>query len=295
MTHQLLITSFYRFVDLPDYRALRGPWLVRAHALGLKGSILLAAEGLNTTLCGEPDSLRLFLSELQQDARLADLRWLESWHTGPAPFGRMQIRLKSEIIRMNTPNLSPAQNRGTYLKGEAWDQLLQDPDTVLIDTRNAYEVRLGTFKGALNPNLQHFSELPQWLDQHMANKQQKKIAMFCTGGIRCEKSTAYLRQQGFADVYHLEGGILGYFQDTGNAKGLWDGSCFVFDERFAVDAQLNPVPPVRCVTCNTELLTEDLEASTTAELYCRACTIVPAAACAPAFRPVTGDNTRTDH
>jgi UPF0176 protein len=271
MTTQLLITSFYRFVDLPDYRELRGRWLAHAQALGLKGSILLASEGVNGNLCGTADTLRQFMTDLQQDPRLADLTWLESWHTGPAPFGRMQIRLKAEIIRMNTPDLSPSQNRGTYAQGTAWDQLLQDPETIVIDTRNAYEVRLGTFKGALNPNLRHFSELPQWLDTHLAGKQQKKVAMFCTGGIRCEKSTAYLREQGFPEVYHLQGGILRYLQDTGNASNLWQGSCFVFDDRFAVDAQLQSVPPVTCTTCRAELLTEDLEAGTTEPFQCRTC------------------------
>lgn len=271
MTQPLLLTSFYRFVDLPDYRELRAPWLARAQALGLKGTILLAPEGLNATLCGTPDTLRQYLHELQEDPRLTGLTWLESRHTGPAPFGRMQIRLKSEIIRMNTPGLSPDRHRGTYLKGEAWDALLRDPETILIDTRNAYEVRIGTFKGALNPNLRYFSELPHWLDQHLADKQAKKIAMFCTGGIRCEKSTAYLKQKGFPEVYHLEGGILRYFEDTANAGELWEGSCFVFDERFAVDAQLKAVPPPTCTTCNTALLTEDLEEIPGGPLQCRTC------------------------
>jgi UPF0176 protein len=271
MTQPLLLVTFYRFVDLPDFRELRAPWLARAQELHLKGSILLATEGLNATLCGTPDALREFLASLQQDPRLADLTWLESSHNGPAPFGRMQIRLKSEIIRMNTPGLSPAQHRGTYLRGAAWDALLQDPDTIVIDTRNAYEVRLGTFKPALNPNLQHFSELPQWLDQHLAGQQNKKIAMFCTGGIRCEKSTAYLRQQGFAEVYHLQGGILRYFQETANSADLWQGSCFVFDERFAVDPALQPAPAPTCVACGTQLLTEDLETTTTEPPHCRPC------------------------
>jgi UPF0176 protein len=272
MTTSLLILSCYHFADLPDYRALREPWLARARALGLKGSILLASEGLNATLCGAPLAVREFVASLQQDPRLAGLRCLEMPHSGPVPFGRMQIRLKSEIIRMNVPAVAPATGRGQYVRGQDWDALLADPDTLVIDTRNAYEVALGTFQGAVNPGLRQFSELPGWLDDHIRTHPPRRVAMFCTGGIRCEKSTAYLRQQGLEEVYHLEGGILGYLQETGNAAGLWQGDCFVFDGRFAVNDQVQPAAPVTCRVCTDVLLTEDLEAEAGHRLVCRACT-----------------------
>lgn len=243
-----LTAAFYKFVALADADALREPLLARCEALGVQGLVLLAHEGINGTVAGTPDAVQALLAWLRSDPRLADLQHKEGF-AQRAPFHRMKVRLKREIVTMNQPDLQPMTQAGTYVKPQDWNQLIQDPDVLLIDTRNDYEVDVGTFQGAVDPRIQNFSELPAWLDSLPVLKKKPKVAMFCTGGIRCEKSTAYLRAQGFDEVYHLEGGILKYLETVPQEVSLWQGECFVFDERVAVGHGLQPGTHELCRAC----------------------------------------------
>jgi len=244
----VIAASFYKFVELPDYVALRAPLLAHCESCDVKGTILLAAEGINGTIAGAPQNVLAVLDFLRSDARLRDLEHKESF--APAvPFYRMKVRLKREIVAMGVPGLSPALMAGTYVKSEAWNALLDEPDVVVIDVRNDYEVSLGTFPGALNPCTRSFSELPEWLRQQPVLRDKPRVAMFCTGGIRCEKSTALLRSQGFAEVYHLQGGILKYLETIAEDRSRWQGECFVFDERVAVGPGLKPGHYELCRSC----------------------------------------------
>jgi len=238
-----LTAAFYKFVDLPDYTERKAPLLALCEAHQVKGLILLASEGINSTIAGAPDDVHAVLTYLRQDPLLADLQHKESFSAKP-PFYRMKVRLKKEIVTLGVPGISPTNMAGTYVKPQDWNALIADPEVVVIDTRNDYEVEIGSFAGAINPNIQSFSQLPDWVSQAQAlqNKtgRKPKVAMFCTGGIRCEKSTALLRAQGFDEVYHLEGGILKYLETVPPAHSLWQGECFVFDERVSVGH--GPVP-----------------------------------------------------
>lgn len=210
-----LTAALYKFVELPDFAGLRAPLLACCEAHGVKGTLLLASEGINGTIAGKAEGVHAVLAYLRSDARLASLEHKEA-HAAQMPFYRMKVRLKREIVTLGVPDVHPALMAGEYVKPQDWNQLLDDPALVLVDTRNDYEVSIGTFEGAINPATQSFSELPGWVDQQMAeggklapvNGKKPKVAMFCTGGIRCEKSTALLRSKGFEEVYHLEGGIL---------------------------------------------------------------------------------------
>ena len=234
---QFLTAAFYKFVELPDYALLKAPLLAFCEQRGVKGMILLATEGINSTLAGPPEGVREVLNYLRQDPRLADLQHKEAW-SDKAPFYRMKVRLKHEIVTLGVPEANPAKLAGTYVKPADWNALISDPEVVVIDTRNHYEVGIGTFAGALNPQVDSFSQLPQWIEQaailHPVTGKKPKVAMFCTGGIRCEKSTALMRLQGFDEVYHLEGGILKYLETVPPEQSLWQGACFVFDERVSV-------------------------------------------------------------
>ncbi len=244
-----LTAAFYQFVTLEDPAALREPLLARCEALGVQGLVLLAHEGINGTVAGAPDAVRGLLAWLRSDARLARLQHKESWAARP-PFHRMRVRVKPEIVTMHQPHLQPAEQAGTYVKPQDWNALIQRPDVLLIDTRNDYEVDVGTFRGAVDPRIHNFSELPAWLDRQPALQDKAtKVAMFCTGGIRCEKSTAYLRAQGFSEVYHLEGGILKYLETVPQHQSLWQGECFVFDERVAVGHGLQAGTHELCRAC----------------------------------------------
>ncbi len=232
------------------------PLLARCEAGGVQGLVLLAHEGINGTVAGAPDAVRALLAWLRSDPRLADLQHKESV-AQRAPFHRMKVRLKREIVTMNQPGLQPMTQAGSYVKPRDWNQLIQDPDVLLIDTRNDYEVDVGTFQGAVDPRIKNFSELPAWLDGLPELQKKPKVAMFCTGGIRCEKSTAYLRAQGFEQVYHLEGGILKYLETVPQAQSLWQGECFVFDERVAVGHGLQPGTHELCRACRDPISQQD--------------------------------------
>tara|TARA_Y100000589_G_scaffold317425_1_gene343496 strand:+ start:1064 stop:1972 length:909 start_codon:yes stop_codon:yes gene_type:complete len=228
-----LVATFYKFTPLPDHVSLRDALANRCDELGTCGTILLAEEGINATIAGGREAVMGVIDFLRADARLADLTWKESTAVEP-PFIRMRVRLKKEIVTMGVPGVDPSGSAGTYVKPGEWNELLRDPDVLVIDARNDYEVELGTFEGAVDPGIESFGQLPQWLDHHVDPGAKPKVAMFCTGGIRCEKSTAYLRQAGIEEVFHLEGGILKYLEEVPEPQSLWRGECFVFDERVSV-------------------------------------------------------------
>lgn len=251
-----LTAAFYKFVDLPDYIERKPALLTFCEQHRVKGMILLAREGINSTIAGTPHDVHAVLAYLRSDPLLADLQHKESWSVKP-PFYRMKVRLKKEIVTMNVPGISPTKMAGTYVKPEDWNALISDPNVVVIDTRNDYEVDLGTFQGAIDPRIKSFAELPKWVAQSESLGGSKgpkpKVAMFCTGGIRCEKSTAYMREQGYDEVYHLEGGILKYLETIPPEQSLWEGECFVFDERVSVGHHLVPGHHALCRACRVPL------------------------------------------
>ena len=262
-----LTAALYKFVELPDHAALQAPLLAECEAQGIKGTLLLAAEGINGTIAGLPAGVRAVLSYLRNDPRLAALEHKESWASA-MPFYRMKVRLKKEIVTLGVPDVHPALMAGQYVKPQDWNQLIEQPGVVLVDTRNDYEVSIGTFAGAVNPATASFSELPGWVEREMQNGGKladvngikPKVAMFCTGGIRCEKSTAFLKSKGFGEVYHLEGGILKYLETVPEAQSRWQGQCFVFDERVSVGQGLVQGDLELCRSCR-DPLTEAAKAS----------------------------------
>ena len=251
-----LTAAFYKFVDLPDFADRRAPLLAVCEAHNVKGLILLAREGINSTIAGMSEDVHAVLAYLRQDPKLADLEHKESL-THKAPFHRMKVRLKKEIVTLGVEGISPIKRVGQYVKPEDWNDLISAPDVVLIDTRNDYEVEIGTFRGAIDPQIQSFSQLPDWVQKAKSleaqNGQKPRVAMFCTGGIRCEKSTSLLLEHGFEDVYHLQGGILKYLELVPPEKSLWEGECFVFDERVSVGHGLKPGPHELCRCCREPL------------------------------------------
>lgn len=253
---RFLTAAFYKFVALPDYEQRKAPLLAFCEKHQVKGLILLAREGINSTIAGAPDAVHAVLDYLRQDPLLADLHHKESYADKP-PFHRMKVRLKQEIVTMGVPGISPTLMAGTYVKPADWNALLAEPGVVLIDTRNDYEVEIGSFHGAINPHIKTFAELPTWAEnapQLQASAGKKpKVAMFCTGGIRCEKSTALLRAHGFDEVYHLEGGILKYLETIPPEQSQWHGECFVFDERVSVGHGLVPGSHQLCRACRQPL------------------------------------------
>ncbi|MDX2097955.1 MAG: rhodanese-related sulfurtransferase [Leptolyngbyaceae cyanobacterium bins.59] len=233
-TPSIIVASFYKFIHLSDYRDLRAPLLEHCLTQEIRGTILLAEEGINSTIAGTRSGIESVLAYLRSDPRLSDLEHKES-EADVIPFERMKVRLKREIITMGTPSIDPTCQVGTYVEPEDWNRLISDPDVVLIDTRNHYEVELGTFKGAHDPQTRSFRQFPNYVRNYLNPGQQKKVALFCTGGIRCEKASSFMLAQGFEEVYHLRGGILKYLQTVPASESLWEGQCFVFDQRGAVD------------------------------------------------------------
>lgn len=251
-----VVCALYKFVSLPDYEALRQPLLDCMLAHDVKGTLLLAQEGVNGTVAGSREGVDALLAWLRQDPRLADLSWKESYDT-IEPFYRTKVKLKKEIVTMGVEGIDPRQVVGTYVKPADWNALISDPDVVLIDTRNDYEVDIGTFKNAVNPRTTTFREFPEYVKENLDPAKHKKVAMFCTGGIRCEKSTAYLKEQGFDEVYHLQGGILQYLQDVPPEQSLWQGECFVFDNRVTVNHLLQKGNFDQCHACRRPISEDD--------------------------------------
>ena len=256
--NDILITAFYCFVKLDDHERMQPP--LRQHCLDndVRGIILLAAEGINATIAGPRDGVMAVIDRLRCDPRLSRLEWKESIAQGQ-PFRKLRVRLKKEIITMGVPTIDVAEHSGRYVEPEQWNELIQQEDVLVIDTRNTYETGIGTFKGAIDPGIESFSELPDWLDRNLDPGRHRKVAMFCTGGIRCEKSTAYLRQAGFDEVYHLKGGILKYLEHAARESSLWEGECFVFDERVSVGHGLVPGNLDLCRGCRAPI--DDMDKS----------------------------------
>jgi UPF0176 protein len=223
----------------------------------VKGTLLLAEEGINGTICGQREGVDAVKAWLDADGRFDDLSYKESLSDELA-FYRTKVKLKKEIVTMGVAGINPAHIVGTYVKGDDWNRLISDPDTILIDTRNDYEVAIGTFKNAVNPNTTTFREFPQWAAENLDKTKHKKVAMFCTGGIRCEKSTAYLKEQGFDEVYHLDGGILKYLEEMPEQHSLWQGECFVFDQRVAVKHGLEQGSYDQCYACRMPLSVDEM-------------------------------------
>jgi UPF0176 protein len=255
-----LIVALYKFVDLPDFEDQKEPIQAFCDQHDVKGTLLLAPEGINGTIAGLEHGVKAVLAFLRTDPRFSSLPHKESWSNKP-PFTRMKVKLKKEIVTLRVPELDPNKTVGQYVKPVDWNALLADPEVIVIDTRNHYEVAIGTFNGAINPNIKNFVQLPAWLDaqdilQGEAVK-KTKVAMFCTGGIRCEKSTALLKMRGFEEVYHLEGGILKYLEDVPPEQSQWQGECFVFDERVSVDHDLKVGSHDLCRSCQWPLSETD--------------------------------------
>ncbi|AXS41966.1 rhodanese-related sulfurtransferase [Breoghania sp. L-A4] len=229
---ELLVAALYKFVSLPDFREMRDPLHGVCVENGVFGTLLLAAEGINGTIAGPEAAVRAVLDFLRADPRMADLEHKESTASS-MPFRRMKVRLKKEIVTLGVP-VDPNRSVGTYVAAEDWNALISDPDVVVIDTRNDYEVELGTFEGAIDPKTPSFRDFPAFVEASTALANKPKVAMFCTGGIRCEKASSYLVERGFGEVYHLRGGILKYLETVPEDESLWRGECFVFDERAAL-------------------------------------------------------------
>ncbi|OBP14369.1 hypothetical protein A5320_11355 [Rheinheimera sp. SA_1] len=247
-----VVAALYKFVSLPDYVTLRDKLYQHMVLNKVKGTLLLAEEGINGTVCGTREGVDALTAWLAADGRFSGLSYKESFADEPA-FYRTKVKLKKEIVTMGVEGINPSHIVGTYVKGDDWNTLISDPDTIVIDTRNDYEVAIGTFKNAVNPNTTSFREFPQWAAENLDNSKHKKVAMFCTGGIRCEKSTAYLKEQGFDEVFHLDGGILKYLEEVPEAESLWQGECFVFDQRVAVKHGLEQGSYDQCYACRMPL------------------------------------------
>lgn len=244
------VTAFYKFAAISDPPALRERLLDLARAEEIKGTILVAPEGINGTVAGPDAGIRNLLAHLRSDARFADLVSKESYDDAP-PFRRLKVRLKREIVTLRRPEADPTKQVGTYVKPEDWNALIADPDVLVLDTRNTYEVAIGTFKDAVDPETRSFGEFPEFVAAHLDPGKHTRVAMFCTGGIRCEKASAYLLSQGFPEVYHLEGGILKYLETVPPEQSLWQGECFVFDRRVALEHGVKPGSHVMCWACGT--------------------------------------------
>ena len=261
---RFLTAALYKFVALPDFQELRTSLLALCEANQIRGTILLASEGINGTIAATAPAVATLVAWLRSDARLADIDIKYSW-ASELPFLRLKIRLKAEIVSMHVPGVSPLHAAGVYVSPQDWNQLVDDPQVVLVDARNDYEVAIGSFAGAHDPKTRTFAELPAWLDEQSKaggvlaaqDGRKPKVAMFCTGGIRCEKSTAYLRMHGFDEVYHLQGGILKYLETVGPGESRWAGECFVFDERVSVGPGLAPGHLTQCRSCRRPVTESD--------------------------------------
>ena len=249
------IAAFYKFARLPQFEALRGPIQDLCADHGVRGTILLAGEGINGTVAAAPAEMAPFLEKLKALTGLADLEHKASF-AQTMPFLRMKVRLKAEIVTMGEP-VDPLAAVGTYVEPRDWNALISEPDMLVIDTRNDFEVRIGTFKGAVDPQTRSFGDFPGYVRGQLDPGRHKRVAMFCTGGIRCEKATSLLKREGFEEVYHLKGGILKYLEEVPQAESLWQGACFVFDERVAVGHGLSVEDYSLCHGCLTPLSPQD--------------------------------------
>ena len=262
MQDTYLTTAMYHFVSLPHFKTLREPLLQFCVSREIKGTFLLADEGINGTVAGTEKSILELLSFLKNDfifeGNFKNLSHKESW-SDKHPFYRMKVKLKKEIVTLGVPGVSPTKMVGKYVKPQDWNKIISDPEVVLIDTRNDYEYAIGSFKNAINPETNTFREFPEYVKTHFDPTKHKKVAMFCTGGIRCEKASSYMMSEGFDEVYHLEGGILKYLEEVKPEESLWQGECFVFDQRVAIKHGLEVGDYDQCYACRYPLSQEDMK------------------------------------
>jgi UPF0176 protein len=254
--YDVVVAALYRFAKFVDYECFREPLLKIMLAEKVRGTLLLAAEGLNGTIAGERASIDAVLAWLAKDHRFTGIQAKESY-VAENPFYRTKVKLKKEIVTMGVEDIDPTHIVGTYVDPKDWNALIADPEVLLLDTRNQYEVEIGTFENAINPQTDSFREFPEYVKNNLDPKVHKKVAMFCTGGIRCEKSTAYLKQHGFEDVFHLKGGILKYLEEQPEDETKWQGECFVFDNRVTVNHKLEKGNYDPCHACRRPITEED--------------------------------------
>jgi UPF0176 protein len=252
-----LVAALYHFVSVPHFADLRAPLQALCEENGVHGTLLLAHEGINGTIAGRAPGVHAVLSWLRGHPEFAGLEHKEST-AAEMPFLRMKVRLKKEIVTMGVEDIDPNRSVGTYVAPADWNALISDPDTIVIDTRNDYETAIGMFKGAVDPNTKTFREFPEWVRQNTGLHNKPKIAMYCTGGIRCEKATAFMKEEGFDEVYHLKGGILKYLEEVPAEESLWEGACFVFDERVSVLHGLEEGEHKLCRACRHPLTAEEI-------------------------------------
>jgi len=254
--HRIVVVALYRFVLLDNFTELRQPLLNQMLKNNIKGTLLLAREGINGTVAGSQSAIDLLLDWIRTDHRLQDLDCKFS-HEDEMPFYRSRVKLKKEIVTMGVEGIDPKRSAGTYVKPTDWNELISDPEITLVDTRNTYESAIGSFRNATRANTDSFRDFPQYVRDNLDPATHPRVAMFCTGGIRCEKSTAYLKQQGFEEVYHLQGGILKYLEEIPESESLWLGECFVFDNRVSVDHALEKGSYDQCHACRLPITETD--------------------------------------
>ncbi|KEQ19563.1 oxygen-dependent tRNA uridine(34) hydroxylase TrhO [Endozoicomonas numazuensis] len=252
----IVVCALYKFVSLDNFESIKPNLLKVMEDNGVHGTLLLAQEGINGTVAGTREAIDKLLDWLKSDPRLTDLGYKESY-TEAMPFKRTKVKLKKEIVTMGVEGIDPNHLVGTYVDAQSWNELVNDPEVLVVDTRNDYEVQVGTFKNAINPSTETFREFPQYVKDHLNPEQHKKVAMFCTGGIRCEKSTAYLKEQGFEEVFHLKGGILKYLEEVPQEESTWEGECFVFDDRVTVNHQLEKGQYDQCNACRLPITEQE--------------------------------------
>lgn len=266
-----VVAALYKFAPLQDLTGLKAGLEAVCRENGICGTLLIAAEGINGTVAGTREGIDALARHIRAVPGLAELEYKESF-ASEQPFLRMKVRIKKEIVTIGRPEVNPNAVCGTYLPPEEWNTVIADPDTIVIDTRNDYEVAIGTFRNALNPGTQSFREFPAWVEKNLRDGKKKKVAMFCTGGIRCEKASSYMKQAGFDEVYHLKGGILKYLETVPEEKSLWQGECFVFDRRVAVRHGLAEGSYISCPSCRRPVGPEDRKNPKYAEgVCCPAC------------------------
>lgn len=253
-----VVCALYKFTQLNNYTELRPAFIKALEKHQIRGTLLLAEEGINGTISGTKNDIDTFLGWLQEDHRFEGIDYKFSYHQ-KAPFHRTKVKLKKEIVTMGVEGIDPNQVVGTYVEPQDWNTLINDPDTILIDTRNEYEYGIGSFKNALNPHTETFREFPDYVEKNLSTDKHKKVAMFCTGGIRCEKASAYMKQQGFDEVYHLKGGILKYLEEVKPENTEWEGECFVFDDRVAVNHDLVKGQYDQCHACRYPITEQEKE------------------------------------
>ena len=258
--NEILVAALYKFVEIDDLHSLQSNLYEICEKNNIMGTILIANEGINGTISGKTNEINQTISLLKSDKRFANIE-IKYSSTDKQPFHRMKVRLKKEIVTIGLPEINPNKKVGTYVKPDDWNDLISDPNVVVIDTRNKYETKIGSFQNALDPETSSFREFPDWVKKFKSSKENanKKIAMFCTGGIRCEKASSLMKEEGFENVYHLQGGILKYLETIDKENSLWNGECFVFDQRVCLTDELEVGSYKMCFACRMPITKEEMQ------------------------------------